>query len=272
MRAQKAGRAGIEMRIHKGDILWLVILGLAVLSFLNIFVSLNSRHFPVIDKAAYFPSQSSKGNQPLNLPSRNINSAGEGKDSAPLPLELRGTIIGSPSLAFIYNSDTDKYAVYKLNDLIAGYKILDIRPAKVILGKSGAARELLLAGRIRAYAPDEQAVIFADAGGTKLISRVGIINLIPQANELLRKVKILPVPGNVSDGLLGFRLENVPSGSIIEEAGIKSGDIIHSVEGRRLESVQDAMQALGVIRKQSGFEVVLLRQDKPIVLRYEFRN
>ena len=260
------------MSLHKKDILWQGVLGLAVLFFLNIFVALNFRHSPVIDTAVYFPPAASKDNKPLNLSSGNIPPAGGDKDSALLPLELRGTIIGSPSLAFIYNSDTDKYAVYKLNDLIAGYNILNIRPAKVILGKSGATRELLLAGGSRKYAPDEQAVIFADAGGTKLISRAGIINLIPQANDLLRKVKILPVPDNISHKLLGFRLESVPAGSIIEEAGIKSGDIIHSVEGRRLQSVQDAMQMLGVIRKQSSFEVVLLRQDKPIILRYEFRN
>lgn len=253
---------------------------MAVLFFLNIFVHINSPRSPIIDKAAYFPSQSGKDNQPLNLPSGNINPVREDNDSAPLPFELRGTIIGtstalsagSPSLAFIYNSDTDKYAVYKLNDLIAGYKILNIRPAKVILGKSGATRELLLVGGNRKYAPDEEAVIFADAGGTKLISRAGIINLIPQANELLRKVKILPVSDNVSRKLLGFRLESIPSGSIIEEAGIKSGDIIHSVEGRPLQSVQDMMQMLGIIRKQHSFEVVLLRQDKPVTLKYEFRN
>ena len=82
----------------------------------------------------------------------------------------------------------------------------------------------------------------------------------------------MPVSDTVSNTLLGFSIENVPAGSIIEKAGIKNGDIIHSVQGQRLQSAQDAMQMLGVIRKQSSFEVVLLRQDRPVIVRYELRN
>jgi type II secretion system protein C len=260
------------MSIDKRDIGWMSVVGMSVLSFLNIFVQISSRRTPIINKPAGFISEPGKDNKPLILPSVNINPAKEDKGGAPLPFELRGTIAGNPSLAFIYNSDTDKYAVYKLNDFISGYKILSIRPARVILGKNGALRELLLAGGRREYTQDEQPVIFADASDAKVISRSGFAGLIPQANGLLRKVRILPVADNVSHKLMGFRVDGVPEGSIIEGAGIKSGDIIHSVGGRRLESLQDAMRMLGVIRKQSGFEVVLLRQDKPVILRYEFRN
>lgn len=242
------------------------------MSFLNIFVQINSRRPQAVDKPAYYPAELCKNTKPLSLTSENINPIKENIDNAPLGFELRGTVIGNPSLAFIYNSYTDKYAVYKLNDLISGYKILTIRPARVLLGKNGALRKLLLAGGTRGGSPDEQAVISADARGAKIISRAGLIGLIPQANDLLRTVKILPVPCNTSHKLLGFRVEGVPSGSIIEGAGIKNGDIIHSVEGRPIESLLDAMQMLGVIRKQAGFEVVLLRQDKPVILRYEFRN
>lgn len=247
-------------------------MGLAVLLFLNIFVQISFRRAPIISKPAYSLVDSGKDDNAISLPSENINPPKEGKDNAPLPFELRGTIIGSPSLAFIYNSETDKYAVYKRNDFISGYKILNIRPARVTLGKNGAPRELLLAGGRRGHAQDEQPVIFAGASGEKVISRSGFAGLIPKANDLLRKVKILPVADNVSHKLLGFRVEGVPAGSIIEGAGIKSGDIIHSVDGRRLESLQDAMRMLGVIRRQSGFEVTLLRQNKPVILRYEFRN
>lgn len=260
------------MRIAKKDLGWMSVMGAAVLFLLNIFVQINFRRQSAVYEGEYSPADSEKDDKTLSLPSANINPVVENKGIAPLPFELRGTVIGYPSLAFIYNSDTDKYAVYKLNDFISGYKILNIRPARVTLGKDGALRELLLSGGSRGYAPEEQPLIFADAGGAKVISRSGFISLIPQANGLLRKVRILPVADNVSHKLLGFRVEGVPEGSIIEGAGIKSGDIIHSVDGRRLESLQDAMRMLGVIRRQSGFEVTLLRQDKPVILRYEFRN
>lgn len=260
------------MKIDNKDIGWMSIMGIAVLLFLNIFFQEVFRRPAFINGQEYLIADSRKYSKPASLPLTGIDTPREVKNNAPLPLELRGTIIGSPSLAFIYNSETDKYAVYKRNDFISGYKILNIRPARVTLGKNGAPRELLLAGGRRGHAQDEQPVIFAGASGEKVISRSGFAGLIPKANDLLRKVKILPVADNASSKFLGFRVEGVPAGSIIEKAGIKSGDIIHSVDGRRLESLQDAMRMLGVIRRQSGFEVTLLRQDKPVILRYEFGN
>ena len=175
-------------------------------------------------------------------------------------------------MAFIYNSHTTTRAVYKLNDVIGDFKIKNIRPAKVILAKGGTTRELLLSGENRGEAINEKGIIFTDAAGVKSVSRSGLVSLMFQANELLRTVKILPVFDAASKAVVGFSIENVPAGSIIEEAGIKNGDIIHSVQGQRLRSAQDAMQMLGLIRKQSSFEVVLLRQDIPVIVRYEFRN
>lgn len=260
------------MKIHRGNLIWISVLGLAVLFSLNIFVHSSSRPYPVIATPADHPSALNRNNKPLVFLSENISPIREDKDGVPLPFELRGTIIGSPSLAFIYNSHTDKRAIYKPNDLIGDYKILKIGPAKVLLVKNGVIRELLLAGENRGGASDVKGIIFTDAAGTKSVSRSGLVSFMFQANELLRTVKILPVSDSASHKLLGFSVESVPAGSIIEEAGIKNGDIIHSVEGRRLQSAQDAMQMLGLIRKQSSFEVVLLRQDRPVTVRYELRN
>ena len=99
-----------------------------------------------------------------------------------------------------------------------------------------------------------------------------MISQLPKANELLSKIKILPSPDIDSDKLKGFSIDNIPSGSIIEKAGIKSGDIIHSVEGNVLESVPAAWRIFNSIRSQSQIEVVLLRGNMPVILRYEIIN
>ena len=140
------------------------------------------------------------------------------------------------------------------------------------MAKDGVVRELLLSGKSQGNVSDDNGIIFTDAAGTKSISRSGLLSLMFQANELLRTVKIAQVTDAVSQAVLGFSVENVPEGSVIEEAVIKNGDIIHSVDGQRLQNAQDAMRMLGLIRKQSSFEVVLLRQDRPVIVRYELRN
>lgn len=260
------------MEINKKDFPWLIILGLAIFLFLNIFISIKSPRHQIIEKQFYPPLELGKNNKSLATSPKNINPIMEDEESPYLPFKLLGTIVGNPCLAFIYNSNTDKHMVCRLNDLIEDYKILNIRPAKVILEKNGHTQELLLASGSRKYIEDKKHIISADASGTVSISRSGIISMLPKANELLGKVKILRVPGPVSNKLMGFRIDNVPSGSLIEDAGIKSGDIVYSVEGRNLENVKDAMQMLSIISKQSSFEVVLLRYNKPVTLRYEFRN
>jgi type II secretory pathway component PulC len=63
----------------------------------------------------------------------------------------------------------------------------------------------------------------------------------------------------------------VPSGSLIEEVGIRNGDVILAVQGKRLQSMQDAWQMFNRVQSQSRIEVVLLRNEQPMTLRYEIK-
>ena len=262
------------MKVQSKDFLWITALAAAILLLLNILIQSSFHKQRIADKRLLNLEliENNKPSVPPDSQKTITLTAEEEKGELHLPYELRGTIVGFLSLAFIYNLDTQRPGLYRLNEFIDGYKIAGITPGKVILKKNDTTRELLLAAGGRKNVEDKEPVISTDASGKMFISRSGIISQIPRANELLRKVKILLVSDTASNKVKGFRIDNVPSESIIEDAGIKNGDVICSVEGRNLASVKDAMQTLNFIRKQSGFEVVLLRQDKPVTLRYEFRN
>ena len=105
-----------------------------------------------------------------------------------------------------------------------------------------------------------------------IVSKSGVIRQMDEAKELLAKVRILPVTDTISDKLRGFCIENVPSGSIIEKAGMKSGDIIYSIQGQRLESAQDVLQITNNMQDQSNIAVDLLRNGETVTLRYEVRD
>ena len=94
-----------------------------------------------------------------------------------------------------------------------------------------------------------------------------------KAKDLLAKVKILPQPDEAAvNRLKGFRIDNVPSGSVIEEAGIKNGDIICSIQGRQLSSLQEAWSMFNKVQDQNHVEIVLLRDNQPVTLNYEIEK
>jgi len=55
-------------------------------------------------------------------------------------LELLGTTMGSSAVAFIYNLQDQSSALYKNDDLVAGFKISQILPGKVVLEKTESIR------------------------------------------------------------------------------------------------------------------------------------
>ena len=187
-------------------------------------------------------------------------------------LKLLGTIIGKPSLAFISDLDSGKFQLYKKNDEVCGARIVSITAGRVVLDKDGSRQELLLENVTTGANKNKNLVIAAVLPNEMIVSRSGVINQLDRAKELLAKVKILPVPDNLSGKLKGFRIDNVPSGSIIEQAGVESGDLIFSVQGQRLESTQDALRIFKYIQNQSNIEVDLLRGEEPVTLRYVIRE
>ena len=180
-------------------------------------------------------------------------------------------------MAFITNLDTGVTKNYKLNEIVMGARIIEIKPGRVMLVKNGLRKELLLRsnkelGIENEFPLDEEVVVTAASPGQMLVSRPGIIKQIEKANELLAKVRISPVPDEGAGKLRGFRIDNVPSGSIIEQAGIKSRDIVCSVASYKLESTQAALDVFAKIRNKTNVEVNLLRDGKPVTLFYKIKE
>jgi type II secretion system protein C len=265
----------VRMRFLK-DNLWVVGLIVSGLLFLNIFIQ--GRRLYSIEENQFYSYQElgkdSRAFASLEILNsiRSLRSRTDTKFSLVLNLELLGTIIGSPSLAFISCSDSEKHGLYKLNDVVAGARIVSITTGGIILEKDGLRQELLLKRSTTDAGQDKGLVIDTISPNEMIVSRSGVVNQLDRAKQLLAKVKILPVPDISSGRLKGFRIDNVPLGSIIDRAGIKSKDIIYSVAGQRLESTQDALQVFASIQKQSRIAVDVLRNGEPITLTYEFKD
>ncbi|MFC1658453.1 hypothetical protein ACFL1D_03585 [Candidatus Omnitrophota bacterium] len=252
------------------DNLWVVGLIVAALLFLNIFIQRNDSG---ARQGKQFYSYQEL-NADKNKMYASLNPAGTGfEPSLNLSLELLGTVIGNPTRAIISFPESGKYALYSVGETVAGARIVGIAEGKVLLEKGGLLQELLLKQQaVSVAAADSGKVIEEVSENEMIVSRSGVISQMDQAKELLAKVKILPMPDVASGGLEGFRIDDVPEGSIIERAGIKSGDIVSSVAGQRLRSTQDVMHVFSSFRSQPIIEVEVLRDGQPLTLRYRLRD
>jgi type II secretory pathway component PulC len=257
------------MRLRIKDHLWIIGLSAAILLLLNVSVQ------GLIHKRQAGDTRIPENTLPVEYKepaviSRPANPVRESKIMF-AKLELLGTIMGNPSLAFIYEPQTQSRRLYKTNDRIGDFIISKILSGKVMLEKDGKGYELFLTSRENEPAKVADSFLTKDGSGTMIVSKFQMIGQMFKAKDTLAKIKIVPLAGNEPNKLSGFRIDNVPSGSVIEEAGIKNGDIIYSVQGQRLQSMQSALSVFNRIQNQSRIEVVLLRNDQPVTLRYEIQ-
>ena len=257
------------MTIRSKDYVWVVVLGVAALLFLNILVQVGLRPRKVI-----LPEVAETKSSPIKKAESTVAAqVPQAQKIAFAPkLELLGTILGNPSVAFVYDPATDRSGLYKKNDSIGDLKVVKIESGKIVVEKDGSQCEVFLTRKSTQLAKENNSGIVLDESGTMVISKFQVMTEMMKANELLAKVKIQPLPDAETNKLRGFRIDNVPSGSIIEAAGIHDGDVICSVQGQQLASMQDALRMFNKVQNQSRIEVTLLRGEKPITLKYEIKN
>lgn len=265
------------MRLHPRDIVWIVTFVLAGILFVNMAVGNYLRatdrekqrsvvfHRITETRAGTAAVRISGGQNPKDMP-----PASPPGGAPELPFELRGTVIGTPSLAYIFARDSQSNNSYRLRDTVSGYTIADITQGKVVLRKNDSYFTLTMNQSSRGARTREEEQIPRQE--TFEFSRVKLLTEIGRVNDVLAKIKIMPVRDADSESIRGFRIDDVPPGSILEEAGVKSGDIVCAVQGKNIESIQDAWEMINRLKDTTEVQVGIRRADKPLTLHYKVHN
>jgi general secretion pathway protein C len=106
-------------------------------------------------------------------------------------------------------------------------------------------------------------------GGTVTVDRSEISSALANMGTLLRQAQVRPYfKGGVPDG---FMITNITPGSLYQRMGIANGDILQSVDGRKVQTADDMMSFLSTLQGSSGMAISLQRGGKPQKLNYQFR-
>lgn len=196
-------------------------------------------------------------------------------------LTLIGTVVaGEYSLALI-NTGT-KVEVFGLgSEIAAGVTVDIIERRKVVVLERGERRELLLVEeQVAATAPPSRRGA-ATAAVTPTAAQGGVVDLgegrfrvdrgmvdSARANmgALLQSARMIP---HIENGqTTGFRLVGMQRGSLLEQLGLRLGDVVVEINQVRLDSPEKALQIFQQVREANNINLGLIRNGQPQTFEY----
>jgi len=188
---------------------------------------------------------------------------------------LIGTMIseGGESLAVIKDNQSNREEKVAVGDMISGAKVVMILRNKVVLNFNGKD-ELLVMGieKIRADKAADEKSAQGDVKGEVLdfkVSKAFVQEAVSNVGKIMTTVRVRPY---LKDGKPeGFRISNLQEGSLLKTMGLQNDDIIKSINGQDIRSVEDLMKLYNTLKDSSLFSVAIVRNNQSKILNYKVR-
>jgi general secretion pathway protein C len=218
-----------------------------------------------------------------------VQIAGEGgfdtntaKESA-LPLQLVGTIVhvnpGKSVATIQLKGNADKVLPYIANDDVEGMAtLIKIERKKAFIrNTSSGALEYIQIKDDTSFAFKKQNPPPSAQQGP--VQKEGDNNFAIARNDLEKQMQNLPelltqaraVPNMVAGRVDGFRILDVQDGSLYTNLGIKTGDIIKSVDGEPIDSPAKAMELYNGLRSKNQLRLTVERNGQVQTMTYNIR-
>lgn len=214
---------------------------------------------------------------PTQKSSVNLENLGDTK----LPLKLWGTVTGDTekSYAVIENTKKREQNLFRVGDSIENATLKLIMRSKVVLSVNGKdevlAMEEIASGKSKSRVVAGGARIPPRTGGGVRKQRVSlrrnmINNAIQDVSKLMTQVKITPKMGE--DGRQeGLSMSNIKPNSIFRRMGLRNGDVLKSVDGQEIQSVDDALKLYENLRSADNVSVMIQRRGTERTIEYNIR-
>jgi general secretion pathway protein C len=225
-----------------------------------------------------------------------------------LQLSLLGTIAGDSesARAIILDQKKKSQDIYRVGDSVQGAEIRQILRGKVVL-RHGEKDEILTMvegddkphatakvdsrsklpsrggsrGRVRARpAPQAAGSELGDISGAREdtggveeeiipIAQDVLQSSISNRNQLMTEVRVRPYfRQGKPEGLI---VSQIQADSVFEQLGLLNGDIISSVNGKKISSPEQAFQLYNSLKQGSQVSIAITRRGQKKMLTYEIR-
>ena len=190
-----------------------------------------------------------------------------------LKLKLWGTVSGDKKQSYAVIEDTQKREqnLYRVGDSVQNATIKGILRSKVILTVNGKdevlAMEQLLGGPANKRAvPRLSPGAVAGRVRTQRVSlrRSMINNAIQDISKLMTEIQITPADS-------GLAISNIKPNSIFRRMGLRNGDVLKSVDGQEIRSVDDALKLYENLKSSDNVSVSIQRRGSDRNIDYMIR-
>ena len=219
-------------------------------------------HYQAIIERNLFKTKTETGSGPDKLDIETLKPTD-------LKLNLLGTITGDEKEAYAVIEDTaeKKQDLYRIGDTIQNATVKMILREKVVLNVNGKDEIL---GIEKVSGSQEIRKPSTELGETSSqninVKRSQIDTAIKDVNTLMKQIRIRP---NFKNGKPdGFRLTGIRPNSIFYKMGLKSGDVIMGVDGKDIESVDDALKFYQNLQSSSKVQLQIKRRGQLKTIDY----
>jgi len=197
----------------------------------------------------------------------NVSDETADSSSAVNDLKLLGTVTGPPGIAraLVLKKGEKQPGVFKLWKDLYGFTITGIESSKIHLKKNSETYELNLFEKKAAVSSEKPAGAETSAGGVvkKNISRAEMQQKV--MNDVDNAMQgIQAGPHRVNGQIEGFKLIRIRPYNILYEYGIRSGDIIKRINGKKVDSTEKLFNMWQGMKNESKMVIDVERNGQII--------
>jgi general secretion pathway protein C len=160
--------------------------------------------------------------------------------------------------------------------ITAGAVLEAVYPDRAIIRRNGALESLMLEGADQAQPPQGVAMAapsHATGPSAPVAQEIGPNNYMLSRDrlaeqlrtpEFLKQATMVPAPGG------GFLVRNIQPNSLYGKLGLRTGDVIKSVNGQPINTAEDAMKVYQQISSISSVQLEVTRAGRNEMLNYHF--
>jgi hypothetical protein len=101
---------------------------------------------------------------------------------------------------------------------------------------------------------------------TRIIPRADLDRQMNDFDNLMATVDVAPVKGG------GFQITRLEQGSFVEALGFAEGDVVRTLAGERVSTVEDAARVYARLRSAPAFAAEVERGNSRLLLRFEVKD